>query len=342
MWHIGDLDINGKVVSGPLSGYTTEAYRDFLRPFGVSVEYTEMVSDQGCIHGQKTTQSFIRFEHNGITGVQLFGSDPEVLTQAAHYALKINRNIDFFDVNMGCPVPKVIRTGAGSALMKNPKRCGDIVRSMKRSLPVPVTAKIRLGWNLSNPTFRKVISQLESAGVDAICIHPRTREERYSGMPHYDLLQDLGHDMSVPLIISGNIYSLDDAVDKLALTGADGVMVARGGIGNPFLVSQIDHYFKTGERLPNPTISQQIDWCLELADMLVHESGEVTAVRRLRSIAPKFIAGCFRGREYRNLLATQTCSIEGLRSDLERIREEIGDDISHCQGLPSGDERSSI
>ncbi len=324
-----------------MSGYTTEAYRDFLRPFGVSAEYTEMVSDQGCIHGQKTTECFVRFEHRGITGVQLFGSDPEVLAQAAQHALKINPEIDFFDVNMGCPVPKVNRTGAGSALMKDPKRCGNIIRSMKRSLPVPVTAKIRLGWSLSNPSFRKVISELESADVDAICIHPRTREERYSGTPHYELLQDLGHDMSVPLIISGNIYTLDDAVDKLALTGAEGVMVARGGIGNPFLITQIDHFFRTGEILPNPTISQQIDWCLELADMLVRESGEVTAVRRLRSIAPKFIAGCFRGREYRNFLATQTSTIAGLRSDLERIREEIGDDIAHSQGIPSGDEGSS-
>lgn len=342
MWHIGNLNIDGRVVSGPLSGYTTEAYRDFLRPFGISVEYTEMVSDQGCIHGQKTTEHFIRYERKGITGVQLFGSNPDTLAHAALHALVINPDIDFFDVNMGCPVPKVNRTGAGSALMKDPKRCGDIIRAMKRELSVPVTAKIRLGWNISNPTFKAVIEELEAAGVDAVCIHPRTREERYSGLPHYDLLEGLGHEMSVPLIISGNIYTLGDAFDKVASTGAQGVMVARGGIGNPFLITQIDRYFRTGEILDNPTISQQIDWCLELADMLVRESGEEVAVRRLRSIAPKFIAGCFRGKEYRNLLATQTESIDGLKNDLEHIREVIGDDIAHNRGLPITDGESTF
>lgn len=341
MWHIGDLDIDGKVVSGPLSGYTTEAYRDFLRPFGVSAEYTEMVSDQGCIHGQKTTESFIRYERRGITGVQLFGSDPDTLAHAASCALEINPHIDFFDVNMGCPVPKVNRTGAGSALMKEPKRCGDIVRAIKRRVDVPVTAKIRLGWTFSGATFRTVIEELEGADVDAVCIHPRTREERYSGMPHYDLLEGLGHDMSVPLIISGNIYTLNDAIDKVALTGADGVMVARGGIGNPFLITQIDRYFRTGEKLGNPTISRQIDWCLELIDMLVRESGEETAVRRLRSIAPKFISGCFGGKSYRNILATQTVSVEGLKEELERIRDAIGNDIAHNCGLPVDDDPPS-
>lgn len=340
MWHIGDLGIDGKVVSGPLSGYTTEAYRDFLRPFGVAVEYTEMVSDQGCIHGQKTTENFIKYERKGITGVQLFGSDPDSLAHAALQALKINPDIDFFDINMGCPVPKVNRTGAGSALMKDPKRCGDIIRTMKRELSIPVTAKIRLGWTISNPNFRKVIEELEAADVDAVCIHPRTREERYSGTPHYDLLEGLGHEMSVPLIISGNIYNLNDAIEKVALTGAEGVMVARGGIGNPYLITQIDRYFRTGEVLPNPTISQQIDWCLQIAEMLVQESGEEVAVRRLRSIAPKFIAGCFKGKEYRNLLATQTVSIEGLKADLERIREAIGDDVAHNRGLPSEEDSS--
>ncbi len=340
MWHIGDLGIDGKVVSGPLSGYTTEAYRDFLRPFGVAVEYTEMVSDQGCIHGQKTTENFIKYDRKGITGVQLFGSDPDSLAHAALQALKINPDIDFFDINMGCPVPKVNRTGAGSALMKDPKRCGDIIRAMKRELSIPVTAKIRLGWTISNPNFRKVIEELEAADVDAVCIHPRTREERYSGTPHYDLLEGLGHEMSVPLIISGNIYNLNDAIEKVTLTGAEGVMVARGGIGNPYLITQIDRYFRTGEVLPNPTISQQIDWCLQIAEMLVQESGDEIAVRRLRSIAPKFIAGCFKGKEYRNHLATQTVSIEGLKADLERIREAIGDDVAHNRGLPAEEDSS--
>lgn len=342
MWKIGDLSLTGKVVLGPMSGYTSEAYRDFMRPFGVSVEYTEMISDQGCTHWNKATADFLRFTRRGPVGVQLFGSRPDDLALAGKRVLEINPDVDFLDINMGCPVPKVNRTGAGSALMKDPALCGSLVRSLKKTTGLPVTAKIRLGWTSASMNFREVIAELESAGADAVCIHPRTREERYAGLPHYDLIEDLGHDMSVPLIVSGNIYSLDDAIHAADISGASAVMVARGGIGNPYLITQIDRYFRDGTRLSNPTVSQQVDWCLQLADMLVDESGEETAVRRLRSIAPKFIAGCYRGKAFRNILATRTDSIDGLREMLEMVRSKIGDDISHGNGFRYPDERPSI
>lgn len=323
MWNIGGLEIDGRVVLGPMSGYTSPAYRDFMKPFGVAVSYTEMVSDMGCIFGMRTTREFLEFGENEPTGAQLFGSDPENIARAAEYALQANPRISFIDINMGCPVHKVNRTGAGCVLMKDPVKCGEIVRTLKKRIDVPVTAKIRLGWSSGNMNFMKVIDELQGAEVDAVCVHPRTREEQYGGRPHYDLVEGLRKEMSVPLIISGNIYLLDDAIAAVECTGAEGVMVARGGIGNPFLCTQIDRYFRTGERLPNPTVSQQVDWCMQLADAVIEELGTDAAMRRLRSYVPHFIAGCYHSREYRNKL-TQINSRESLFSLLEEIRAEMG------------------
>ena len=187
MWKLGKFDIKGKVVLAPMAGYTSEGYRKYLNSFGVDICVTEMVSDMGLIYQNKETESYVRFKKdNVLTGLQLFGSNPENIAKAAQLALIINQNIDFFDVNMGCPVPKVTKTGAGSSLMLHPKLAGDIIRALKSVTDKPVTAKIRLGYNEVN--FKEVIKELENADVDAIGIHARTRKELYSGEPHWDLI----------------------------------------------------------------------------------------------------------------------------------------------------------
>ena len=326
MWHVGDLEIDGKAVLGPMSGYTSRSYRDFMKPFGASLCFTEMISDAGIIHGQSRTRGYLEFKDNHPTGVQLFGHDPEEISKAAEKASKMNPEIDLFDVNMGCPVPKVNRSGSGSALMKDPVLCGDIIRSIKRKVNVPVTAKIRLGWSSSTMNFRDVIDELTAAEVDAITVHARTREERYAGEPHMDIVEGLRREMSVPLVISGNIYLLEDAIDAVRITGADAVMVARGGVGNPFLLTQIDRYFRTGERLRNPKVSQQVDWCLRFMEMLIEEQGEEKAVRKMRCFAPRFIAGCRYSRAHRLNLATNIRDRESIILFMENIRSELGDE----------------
>lgn len=324
MWKIGGIAVDGRVVLGPMSGFTSESYRDFMKPFGVAVSVTEMTSDMGVIHGLRRTVPYVVFGDNHPTGVQLFGNDPDNLAEAASRAMAINPGIDFFDINMGCPVAKVVRNGSGSALMRDPAKCGEIVRRVKAAAGVPVTAKIRLGWSASSMNFRQVIDELTAAGADAVALHVRTTEERYAGTPNYDLVEGLRSEMSVPLIISGNIYTAYDAVAAVRKTGADAVMVARGGVGNPFLVTQIDRRFRTGEDLPNPTVSQQVDWCLRFADMLIEEKGEETAFRKLHSYAPRFIAGCYRCREYRNRLSEDIVDRESFVSIMEEIRGKMG------------------
>ncbi len=324
VWRIGDIKVDGPVVSGPMSGYTSRSYRDFMKPFGVAVSMTEMTSAVGILNSDAKTGDYVMFGRNYPTGLQLFGHSADDIAEAAAKSLKWNPNIDFFDINMGCPVHKILRSGAGSVLMKDPELCGRIVRQVKKATGRPVTAKIRLGSDLNHLNYMEVIRELESSGADAITVHARTKDQNYSGYPHYDIIEGLQKEMSVPLIVSGNIYSLDDATKAMDISGATGVMVARGGVGNPFLCTQIDEYLRTGKRLENPTVHQQIEWCIQLADMLIEEKGEDCAIRKLRSIAPKFVSGCHRCREYRLRLATETVDRGHLVSILHEIDEKMG------------------
>lgn len=321
MWKLGNIEIKGKVVLAPMAGITSAGYRKYLNSFGVDICVSEMVSDMGLIYQNKETESYVIYENDQtITGVQLFGSSPENLAKAATIATNLNQNIDFFDINMGCPVPKVTKTGAGSSIMLKPKLAGDIVHTIKQVTDKPVTAKIRLGYNEVN--FKEVIKELESAGVDAIAIHARTRKELYSGEPHYELIKGLRNTMKVPLIVSGNIYTLDDAINALNITGADAVMVARGGMGNPFLIKQIQHYFETGERLKNPSFLEQCEYCLELAKSIIEEKGELTAMRIYRGIAPKFFSGFANSKTLRTVLATSLTTYQSLVNILNEFKEE--------------------
>ena len=322
MWKIGNYEIKGKVLLAPMAGFTSEGYRKYLNTFGVDVCVTEMVSDMGLIYGNQETKNYVTYENDStITGVQLFGHDPECLAKASLKALEINKNIQYFDINMGCPVPKVVKTGAGSALLDYPETIKQIIIKIKEATGLPVTAKIRLGYNSIN--VFDTIKVLEEAGVDAIGIHARTRKEYYYGTPNFEILRDLRSKMKVPLIISGNIYTLDDAINAISITGADAVMVARGGIGNPFLITQIKTYFETGERLPNPSFDEQVNYCLALAKSMIEEKGEKKAMAIYRSIAPKFFLGYPNAKQLRTKLAMNLFTFNDLSSIINEYKEEI-------------------
>ena len=278
----------------------------------------------GVIHGGRRTAEYLDFGDEGLTGVQLFGSDPDDLSEAAKKVLEIKPNTALIDINMGCPVSKIVCNGAGSSLMKDPEKCSEIIRKIKSKIDVPVTAKIRLGWCESEMNFREVIDELQSADVDMISLHVRTKKDGYAGRAHYELVHGLRKEMSVPLTISGDIYSLEDAISAVDITGAEAVMVARGGVGNPFLITQIDRYFRTGERLPNPTVSQQIRWCFGLMDELSKNMDEENVIRKMRCYAPRFVAGCHGCREYRRRLASESEDRETLTELLNHIDSEMG------------------
>ena len=320
MYKIGNIKIESKVILAPMAGITSLAYRNFMKQFGVGLTVTEMVSGCGLIYENKKTLDYIKTtEQERPIAIQLFGNDADTIIKAMEICEKENSNFDFFDINLGCPVPKVTKAGSGSALLKNPSKLEQMFKKICESTFKPVTAKIRLGWDDNSINFLENIKALENAGVAAIGVHARTTSQLYSGKPHYELLKDLRISMSVPLFVSGDIYTLEDAIKALEITKADAVMVARGGVGNPRLVEQINHYFQTGEKLPNATLEENLNYLREFAEMLIEEKGEYRAMSVLRGIAPKFLDGFPGMKIYKNMLAQSLTT----KASLERILSEI-------------------
>ena len=318
MIKFGNLEIKNRVILAPMAGVTSFGYRKFMSQFNPGYMVTEMVSDMGLIYGNKETKSYITFERLNIPqGVQLFGNCPENMAKAALICENLNPNIDFYDINMGCPVPKVTNAGSGSSLMKNPKLCGDIVRAVKEVTHKPVSVKIRLGVNSSNINFLEVIKEVIEAGVDLIAIHPRTAKDMYRGIPNWETVKDLKKSVNVPLVVSGNIFSVEDAVNAMKITGADAVMVARGGIGNPKLISNINNYFE-GKEIESSSLDEQINYCLELARDFINEKGENIAMRVCRGIVTKFFEGFPNSKTLKCRLSTELNEY----NDLVRLLEE--------------------
>ena len=304
MFKFGNFVIDNKVALAPMAGITSSGYRKFMASFKPGFMVTEMVSDMGLIYGNEETKSYVRYEKCGIpVGVQLFGNSPENLAKAALICENLNSNIDFYDVNMGCPVPKVTKSGAGSSLMANPVLCGQIVRAIKEATHKPVTVKIRLGNGNNSDKFLEVIDEVQKAGVDLIAIHPRTAKEMYGGKPHWELVKKLKNVVKVPLVVSGNIYTVEDAKNALEITGADAVMIARGGVGNPCLISNINKFYLNQE-IETPSLHEQIDYCKQLARLLIEEKGENKAMRVYRGIATKFFDGFPNSKQLKSRLST--------------------------------------
>lgn len=331
----GDAGPFGKVVLGPMSGYTSWSYRAFMEPFGVDCSVTEMVSAAGLIHNPEESLRFVRATDIAATGVQIFGGEARTMAKGAVAALELEPRTAFVDINMGCPVKKVVRVGAGSSLAEDPERFRAVIRAVKDAVDVPVTAKIRLGHDDGHIDCRKVIEGLIASDVDAVTVHARTVEQQYSGQARYDIIRGLGDEIPVPLIVSGDIYSLDDAVNAMEITSAAGVMIARGGVGNPFLITQISEYLRSGRILPEPSMSQQADWCLRLLDMTIGEMGEEIALARIKSLAPKFLSGCRYSRDYRRAITDRGSGLEDVRDLLEKVRDEMADvAFRSCGGWP--------
>lgn len=322
MFKVGDIEINNPVVLAPMAGITSFGYRKFMSSFGVGYVVTEMISDMGLIYGNKETKSYLEFEKSGLpTCVQLFGSSPETMAKAVKIAENLNPNIDFFDINMGCPVPKVTKTGAGSALMNNPKLCGDIVRAMKKITNKPITVKIRIGWDMNHLTFKEVIKEVSEAGAALVAIHPRTTKEMYYGEPHWDLVKDLRKEMNIPLLVSGNIYTPEDAKRAMDITGADGVMVARGAVGNPMLIKNINSYFE-GKDIESSSLVEQVEYCKELTKMLIEEKGEFTAMKVARGIVTKFFDGFPNAKKIKTRLSVELNTYDDLENIINWYLEE--------------------
>ena len=286
---IGSVEC-GNIILAPMAGITDMPFRALCREQGATFSYTEMISAKALYYKNKNTLPLLQVaKGERPIAVQLFGSEPELLAQEA---LKLEEGpYDIFDVNMGCPVPKVVNNGEGSALMRDPEKIGQIVSAMTKVLHKPVTIKIRKGFSADQINAVEVAKRAEDAGAAAIAIHGRTREEYYSGHADYDIIRQVKEAVSIPVMGSGDIYKGKDAKRMLDETGCDAVMIARGARGNPWIFREVAHFLETGEELPRPSVEEVKEMILRHARMLIDFCGENMAIRQTRKHAGYYVTG---------------------------------------------------
>lgn len=314
---IGNIELKSRVILAPMAGITTFSFRKFMAKFGVDATYTEMISDCGLIYDNKRTKEMIQSDGTDRPlGIQLFGGNKDTLLKGAKIIEDLGVDFDFLDLNFACPVPKVTKNNGGSSWLKDPEQLYEVTKAIVEQSSKPVTAKIRLGYNEVN--VYETCKALEKAGISFIAIHARTRKELYSGKPHFEDLKDLKSVIKVPFGISGNIFTVKDALEALETTKADAVLVARGGIGNPELIRNINLALEGKNYSEKQDFYRQKEYLLEFAKMLIEEKGETRAISMLKGIAPKFFNYDFPcAKELRKLLSQTIVSYDSIVSIIE-------------------------
>lgn len=292
MWQIGNVKIKNKVVLAPMAGISNSAYRTIIKEMGCGLIYAEMVSDKAITYGSKKTIDMLYMtEQERPIAQQIFGSDKDSFVTAAKYIYETMKP-DIIDINMGCPVPKVaVRAQAGSALLKNPEKVREIVEAVVESVPIPVTVKIRSGWDEQHINAVEIAKVCEEAGAQAIAVHGRTRSQGYSGHVNLDVIKRVKESVHIPVIGNGDIRTYQDAEYMLKYTGCDAVMIGRGVLGNPWLIKEIVDYLEDGT-LPKPiSIQDKFDMLKRHFNLSVETKGEKLALLEIRSHAPWYMKG---------------------------------------------------
>ncbi len=317
---IGNIELQNNVALAPMAGVTDLPFRLLCREQGCGLACTEMVSAKAIFyHNKNTAQLIATRPEEAPLAVQLFGSDPAIMAEMA--ALLADGPYDIIDVNMGCPVPKVVKNGEGSALMRNPRLAAEIIRAMVSRVKKPVTVKFRKGFNDQEVNAVDFAKRMENAGAAAVAVHGRTREQYYRGKADWDIIRQVKEAVNIPVFGNGDIFQPEDAVRMLRETGCDGVMIARGAKGNPWIFRRTVHLIRTGEQLPLPTKGEVKAMIQRHAAMLAEFKGELTAMREMRSHVAWYTAGFPNSAALRNEVS-QVETMEELMGLLEKFAGE--------------------
>jgi len=301
---IANLEFENNVFLAPMAGVTDIAFRGLCIEMGCGFVYTEMISAKGLYYKSENTIDMLKVsEKEKPIGVQIFGNDPYIMAKACDY-FNDNEDISLIDINMGCPAPKVVKNGEGSALMRNPSLASDIVKEVKKASIKPVTVKFRKGFNdreINAVEFAKV---MEDSGADAITVHGRTREQMYEGKADWDIIRKVKESVKIPVIGNGDIFSAEDALKIIEFTNCDGIMIARGAMGNPWIFTQINQALN-GENIIYPTPSEKINLAIRHFELAIHYFGENKAIREMRKHISWYIKGLLNCTEIKNIINTE-------------------------------------
>lgn len=321
MWHIGNVCIKSRTVLAPMAGIGNASFRKIIKEMGCGLIYAEMVSDKAIFYKNEKTIDMLYMEEEERPIVQqIFGSDKDSFVAAAKF-IEENMHPDIIDINMGCPVPKVaVRAQAGAALLKNPDKIKEVVQAVVSSVDVPVTVKIRSGWDNDHINAVLVAKTIEEAGASAICIHPRTRSQGYTGKADWSIIKAVKDVVNIPVIGNGDILTAQDAKRMLDETSCDAIMVGRGVLGNPWLIKEINYYLDTGLLLEKPTAIEKIDMCIKHLRNLESLKSEKQAVLEIRSHIAWYLKGLTNSNEIKNKIFLSTSL-----SDIIRILDEYKD-----------------
>ena len=288
---LGAFTFDDPVFLAPMAGVTDAAYRIIAHDMGCPLAFAEMVSSQGIHYRNEHTMKMLRTEPGERPiAMQIFAKSAAMAAEAAAYIEEIG-TADILDFNMGCPAPKVVKNGEGSALMREPKKAEEILTAIRRATKLPFTVKMRLGWDDASRNAVEIARMAEAVGVDAVAVHGRTREQFYSGNADYAAIAEVKRAVAIPVIVSGDVRSSEGLARALDITGADAVMIGRGAQGNPWIFPQLIHWLRTGEELPPPTLAERAQVILRHLDLLIHYKGEYIGIREMRKHAAWYTRG---------------------------------------------------
>ena len=311
MWKIGNVEIKNRIVLAPMAGISNTSYRRIIKDMGCGLIFAEMVSDKAIVFDNEKTMSLLKMDDSERPiAQQIFGSDVESFVEAAKKIESI-MHPDIIDINMGCPVPKIaLRSQAGSALLKNPEKIGEIVKLVVDAVSVPVTIKIRSGWDENNINCVEIAKIAETAGASAITLHARTRSQGYSGKADWKLIKKVKESVSIPVIGNGDVTSPELAKKMLDETGCDAVMIGRGVLGNPWLIKDCVDYLEKGSYENNITLKDKIEMLKRHFEMLIRDKNERVALLEIRSHALWYLKGVSGGAKVKNMICSAKNSEE--------------------------------
>ncbi len=323
MWKIGNVEIKNRVVFAPMAGISNESFRKIIKEMGSGLIYSEMVSNMGIIYNSKNTLDLLKInDDERPISIQIFGSDKDSFVKAAKYVCE-NIKPDILDINMGCPVPKVaLKSQAGSGLLKNPDKIYEIVSSVVNNVNIPVTVKIRAGWDSKSINCVEVAKLIEKAGASAIAIHPRTREQGYTGNADWKLIKEVKEAINIPVIGNGDIKTIYDAKRMLDETKCDAIMIGRAAIGNPWFIKECVEYIENNKIIEEPTYKDRIDMIVKHYNLIKKNMGDRKAILDIKTHALAYLKYIPKSKELKTELATCKSEDEFMKC-INKIYEHI-------------------